>query len=86
VALHRKIAESTKDGQPAGWRTFGATIAHNLESLFPVNIQGIIIPSGLPTLAWHLKDEADDLLLAINEELRKRHLGGSTVRLEIRAS
>ncbi|MGF1512309.1 MAG: polyphosphate kinase 1 [Elainellaceae cyanobacterium] len=31
------------------------------------------------------EDEADDLLLAIEKELRKRRLGGSAVRLEIQA-
>jgi polyphosphate kinase len=32
------------------------------------------------------EDEADDLLLAIQQELRKRHFAGSAVRLEIHAS
>jgi polyphosphate kinase len=32
------------------------------------------------------EDEADDLLLAIEQELRKRRLGGSAVRLEIQAA
>lgn len=31
------------------------------------------------------EDEADDLLLAIEQELRKRRVGGSTVRLEIQS-
>lgn len=60
-------------------------IAHNLESLFP----------GMHILEYHpfrvtrnadiavAEDEADDLLLAIEQELRKRRLGGSVVRLEI---
>lgn len=59
-------------------------IAHNLEVLFP----GMIIRE------WSLfrvtrnadldveEDEADDLMLAIEQELRKRRLGGSVVRLE----
>lgn len=63
-------------------------IAHNLASLFP----GMIIQE------CHLfrvtrnadiaveEDEADDLLLAIEEELRKRRVGKSAVRLEINAS
>ncbi|MBD2167772.1 polyphosphate kinase 1 [Calothrix membranacea FACHB-236] len=63
-------------------------IAHNLEALFP----GMIIKE------YHLfrltrdadlelaEDEADDLLLAIQQELRKRHFGGSAVRLEIQPS
>ncbi|GAB4342112.1 MAG: polyphosphate kinase 1 [Cyanophyceae cyanobacterium] len=60
-------------------------IAHNLEALFP----------GMNILEYHpfrvtrnadiavAEDEADDLLLAIEQELRKRRLGGSVVRLEV---
>ncbi|MDZ8052658.1 MAG: polyphosphate kinase 1 [Aulosira sp. ZfuVER01] len=63
-------------------------IAHNLEALFP----GMIIKE------YHIfrltrdadlevaEEEADDLLLAIQQELRKRHFGGSVVRLEIQPS
>ncbi|AFY35004.1 polyphosphate kinase 1 [Calothrix sp. PCC 7507] len=63
-------------------------IAHNLDALFP----GMIINE------YHLfrltrdadlevaEQEADDLLLAIQQELRKRHFGGSVVRLEIQPS
>lgn len=62
-------------------------IAHNLESLFP----------GMKILAYHPfritrntdlvleEDEAGDLLLAIEQELRKRRFG-SVVRMEIQAS
>jgi polyphosphate kinase len=60
-------------------------IAHNLEGLFP----------GMHILEYHPfritrnadlaveEDEADDLLLAIEQELRKRRSGGSVVRLEV---
>jgi polyphosphate kinase len=60
-------------------------IAHNLDSLFP----GMIIQE------CHIfrvtrnadiavaEDDADDLLLAIEQELRKRRLGGSVVRVEV---
>lgn len=60
-------------------------IAENLETLFP----------GMEVLECHPfrvtrnsdldleEDEADDLMLAIEEELRRRRLGGSAVRLEI---
>ncbi|MBD2353531.1 polyphosphate kinase 1 [Tolypothrix sp. FACHB-123] len=63
-------------------------IAHNLEALFP----GMIVQE------YHLfrltrkadlavaKAEADDLLLAIQQELRRRHFRGSVVRLEIQPS
>lgn len=60
-------------------------IAHNIESLFP----GMDIQEYHPfritrnaDLAVE-EDEADDLLQAIEQELRKRRFGGSAVRLEI---
>ncbi|MEC4804277.1 MAG: polyphosphate kinase 1 [Jaaginema sp. PMC 1079.18] len=63
-------------------------IAHNLDALFP----------GMNVLECHPfritrnadlaveEDEADDLLLAIEKELRKRKFGGSAVRMEIQDS
>jgi polyphosphate kinase len=63
-------------------------IAHNLEALFP----GMIINE------YYLfrltrdadlelaEEEAEDLLLAIQQELRKRNIGGSVVRLEVQSS
>lgn len=63
-------------------------IAHNLESLFPgMNIQEYhpFRITRNADLAVE-EDEADDLLLAIEQELRKRRLGGSAVRLEIQAT
>lgn len=63
-------------------------IAHNLESLFP----------GMSIEECHTfrltrdadlgvqEDEADDLLLAIQQELTKRRFAGSAVRLEIHSS
>src|SRR5919202_602163 len=63
-------------------------IAHNLESLFPgMNIQEYhpFRITRNADLAVE-EDEADDLLLAIEQELRKRRLGGSAVRLEIQIS
>ncbi|HTL90191.1 MAG TPA: polyphosphate kinase 1 [Leptolyngbya sp.] len=60
-------------------------IAHNLEALFPgMNIQDY--HSFRVTRNADLEveeDEADDLMSAIEEELRKRRVGGSAVRLEI---
>lgn len=60
-------------------------VTHNLEYLFPgMNI--------LESYAFRVtrnadlsveEDEADDLLLAIEKELQKRRIGGSSVRLEI---
>jgi polyphosphate kinase len=63
-------------------------VAHNLDALFP----------GMNVLECHPfritrnadlaveEDEADDLLLAIEQELRKRKFGGSAVRMEIQDS
>ena len=60
-------------------------IAHNLESLFP----------GMDILEYHpfritrdadlsvQEDEGDDLLIVVEQELRKRRVGGSVVRMEI---
>lgn len=62
-------------------------IAHNLESLFPgMNIQEYypfrVTRDGDLALA---EDEADDLLQAIEQELRKRRYSSSAVRLEVQA-
>ncbi|MCC5656755.1 polyphosphate kinase 1 [Nostoc sp. XA010] len=62
-------------------------IAHNLESLFPgMNIQEYH-PFRITRDADLIleEDEADDLLFAIEQELRKRRLGGSPVRLELQS-
>lgn len=63
-------------------------IAHNLESLFPgMNIQGCytfrVTRNADISVA---EDEADDLLQAIEEGLRKRRKGGSTVRIEVESA
>lgn len=60
-------------------------IAHNLESLFPgMNIQDCftfrVTRNADISVA---EDEADDLLLAIEDGLRKRRKGGSAVRIEV---
>ncbi|MGB5961420.1 MAG: polyphosphate kinase 1 [Coleofasciculaceae cyanobacterium] len=63
-------------------------IAHNLEFLFPgMNIQEYYLfrVTRNADLAVE-EDEADDLLLAIEQELRKQRLGGSVVRLEIQST
>jgi len=89
VALPEELKQRRTD-RPSIWTgvPLEQVIAHNLETLFPgMNIQ-----------EYHLfritrdgdlavdEDEADDLLLAIEQELRKRRLSGSTVRLEIQTS
>jgi len=63
-------------------------MAHNLESLFPgMNVQECY-PFRITRNADLSveEDEADDLLLAIEQELRKRRIGGSAVRMEIQAT
>ena len=63
-------------------------IAQNLEFLFPgMNIQDCY-PFRITRDADLVvrEDEADDLMLVIEQELRKRRLGGSVVRMEIQAS
>lgn len=63
-------------------------IAHNLAELFP----GMDIQEYHPFRVTRdsdlalVEDEADDLLVAIEQELHKRRLGGSIVRLEILTS
>ncbi|MBV9386320.1 MAG: polyphosphate kinase 1 [Chroococcidiopsidaceae cyanobacterium CP_BM_ER_R8_30] len=63
-------------------------IAHNLESLFPgMNIQEYYPFRITRDTDLELEqDEANDLLLAIEQELRKRRVGGSAVRMEIQTS
>ncbi len=77
-------------GETAVWTgvPLEQAIAHNLTYLFP----------GMDILEYHTfritrdadlavqEDEGDDLLLAIEKELRKRRLGGSVVRLEIQTT
>jgi polyphosphate kinase len=63
-------------------------IAHNLEALFPgMNIQECY-PFRITRNADLAveEDEADDLLLAIEEGLHRRKFGGSAVRLEINST
>ncbi|MBD2038993.1 polyphosphate kinase 1 [Leptolyngbya sp. FACHB-321] len=75
---------------PAVWTAvpLEQVIAHNLESLFP----GLTILEYYPFRITRdgdlevAEDEADDLLLAIEQELRKRRFGGTIVRLEVHAS
>lgn len=63
-------------------------IAHNLESLFPqMDIQECYPFRVTRNASLSVEeDEADDLMMAIEEELQKRKYGGSYVRLEIHES
>lgn len=89
VTLPEPLRERQK-GKPAIWMgiPLEQVIAHNLEFLFPgMNIQEYhpFRITRNADLAVE-EDEADDLLLAIEEGLRKRRLGGSAVRMEIHAT
>ncbi len=84
LPLDLGIQDSEK---PAIWTgvPLEQAIAHNLESLFHgMNIQGYHVFRITRDADLELEeDEADDLLLAIENELRKRRVGGSPLRLEI---
>lgn len=76
--------------QPAPWTgvPLEQVVAHNLEFLFPgMNIQEYYLFRVTRNADLEVEeDEADDLLLAIEQELRKRRFGGSIVRMEIHAT
>ncbi|KAF3888880.1 MULTISPECIES: polyphosphate kinase 1 [Nostocales] len=84
LPLELGVQDSEK---PAIWTgvPLEQAIAHNLESLFPgMNIQEYHMFRITRDADLELEeDEADDLLLAIEHELRKRRVGGSPLRLEI---
>ena len=88
IALPEKLRVQQR-GKASVWTgvSLEQVIAHNLESLFPgMNIQEYHAFRITRDTDLELEeDEADDLLLAIEQELRKRRIGGSTVRLEIHA-
>ncbi len=75
--------------QPLSWRSvpLEQVIAHNLEALFPgMNIQEYYPFRVTRNADLEIEeDEADDLLLAMEQELRKRRFG-SAVRLEIQVA
>ena len=89
VPLPEKL-RPTHNRKPSLWAgvPLEQVIDHNLESLFP----GMVIQEYYAFRITRNADlaveeyEADDLLLAIEQELRKRRLGGSVVRMEIEAS
>lgn len=81
--IHSKTTPTYWTGVP-----LEQVIAHNLESLFPgMNIQEYYAFRITRNADLSVEeDEADDLLLAIEQELRKRRIGGSVVRVEIQAA
>ncbi len=80
---------SNRNGKSIVWTgvPLEQAIAHNLEYLFPgMNIQEYHPFRITRDADLELEeDEADDLLLAIEQELRKRRVGGTPVRLELQS-
>ncbi|MEO1186804.1 MAG: RNA degradosome polyphosphate kinase, partial [Cyanobacteria bacterium J06636_27] len=78
-----------KNGKSCVWSgvPIEQAIAHNLECLFPgMNIQEYYTFRITRDADLALEeDEADDLLLAIEQELRKRRAGGNPVRIELQS-
>jgi polyphosphate kinase len=89
LALPEELGIQHK-GQPVHWTgvPLEQVIAHNLEFLFPgMNIQEYHPFRITRDTDLELEeDEANDLLLAIEQELRRRRVGGSAVRMEIQTS
>jgi len=89
LALPQELGVQHK-GQPNHWTgvPLEQVIAHNLESLFPgMNIQEYYPFRITRDTDLELEEEeAGDLLLAVEQELRKRRVGGEAVRLEIQTS
>jgi polyphosphate kinase len=83
IDLHVAINQD----QPTNWVAVPAeqVIAHNLEALFP----GMAIQEYYPFRVTRNadldveQDEVEDLMEAIEKELRKRRVGGSVVRMEV---
>ncbi len=85
ISLPRELCHM--DGTVGIWAAvpLEQVIAHNLENLFPgmaVQEYGFFRITRDADLEVQ-EDEAEDLLQAIEQELRKRRLGGSAVRLEL---
>ncbi len=89
VALPEDLRQAHRN-KPGVWTgvPIEQIVTHNLEYLFP----GMSILESYPFRVTRNadlsveEDEADDLLLAIEKELQKRRIAGSSVRLEIEAS
>ncbi|MGB7088255.1 MAG: polyphosphate kinase 1 [Phormidesmis sp.] len=73
--------------QPCYWAAIPMeqVIAHNIAALFPgMDVRDCYTFRITRNADLYLEeDEADDLMLAIEQELRKRRLGGSVVRMEL---
>lgn len=87
VQLPKELGVYDQKGKPVIWTgiPLEQVISHHLEALFPGMTVGECYPFRITRNADIAveEDEADDLLLAIQKELRKRRMGGSVVRMEI---
>ncbi|MBV9385984.1 MAG: polyphosphate kinase 1 [Chroococcidiopsidaceae cyanobacterium CP_BM_ER_R8_30] len=87
VSFPQKLQQN---GQHSIWTgvPLEQVIAHNLESLFPgMNVQECSFFRVTRDADFGLElDDGEDLILAIQQELRQRRVSGSVVRLEIQAS
>ncbi len=87
IGLPEFLTQEPGSDRPSLWRgvTLEHLIAHHLPALFPgMELRGhylfrITRDADFPVR----EDEADDLLLAIEEEISKRRLEGSVCRLEV---
>ncbi|WP_413441669.1 polyphosphate kinase 1 [Synechococcus sp. MIT S1220] len=82
------IPEDLSDKNPAPIHTaipLEQSIAYNLDSLFPgMTVEGHYFFRVTRDADLELRDlEADDLMLALEQGLRKRRVGGEVVRLEV---
>ncbi|MCY7272230.1 MAG: polyphosphate kinase 1, partial [Phormidesmis sp. CAN_BIN44] len=90
IPIETQDSPSSAPNRPPLWVgvPLEQVIAHNLDPLFP----GMKIQEYYPfriTRNADLdleEDEAEDLMLAIEQELRKRRFGGSVVRIELQPS
>ncbi|HEY9627298.1 MAG TPA: polyphosphate kinase 1 [Coleofasciculaceae cyanobacterium] len=89
IALPQPLAYRRK-GRATIWTglPLEQVIAHNLETLFPGMkvLDHSLFRVTRNTDLEVVEEDADDLLLAIEQELRKRNRGGVAVRLEVQAS
>lgn len=90
VCLPKGLRQSENSQETSIWVgvPLEQIIAHNLQNLFPgMNVQEChpfrVTRNADITLE---EEEADDLLIAIEEEVRKRRVGRNAVRLEVHAS
>ncbi len=90
VNLPKGLRQPEQNGKKSLWTgvPLEQVIAHNIEALFPgMNVQECHPFRVTRNADIYLEEEeADDLLLAIEAEVRKRRVGRNAVRLEIYSS